>query len=121
MRRARRMDIWREADIRIEAAFQDSATTPEGGRAVVHEYVVRLRADPATLKITAIKAEPKVLPFTECPGAALNAQMLLGARLPDLRDIVLENLRGPAGCTHLNDALRALADIPALLRSFPGR
>jgi hypothetical protein len=27
---------------------------------------------------------------------------------------VLDRLRGPLGCTHLNDMLRALADVPAL-------
>ncbi|MDE2597436.1 MAG: DUF2889 domain-containing protein, partial [Sphingomonadales bacterium] len=30
-------------------------------------------------------------------------------------DAVLDQLRGPAGCTHLNDAMRALADVPRLL------
>jgi hypothetical protein len=29
---------------------------------------------------------------------------------------VLNDLRGPRGCTHLNDALRALADVPKLLK-----
>lgn len=116
MRRARRMDIWREDDIRIEAAFQDSATMLSGGRAVVHEYVLALRAEPESFRITEIKAEPKVLPFVECPAAAAKAQVLVGAKLPELREAVLEQLRGTAGCTHLNDALRALADVPALLR-----
>ena len=36
---------------------------------------------------------------------------LLGTPLPELREKVLAELRGTAGCTHLNDALRALARI----------
>lgn len=118
MRRARRMDVWEEKDIRIEAAFQDSATTPQGGRAVVHEYLLQLRADPATMEITEIEAQPKVLPFAECPGAAANARILVGVPLFALRNVVLEKLRGTAGCTHLNDALRALADAPALVKKL---
>jgi hypothetical protein len=34
----------------------------------------------------------------------------------DFRDSVLEVLPGTMGCTHLNDVLRALADVPALAR-----
>ena len=29
--------------------------------------------------------------------------------------LVLAQFAGPAGCTHLNDALRALAEVPALV------
>jgi hypothetical protein len=43
-----------------------------------------------------------------------NARRLIGARLPEMRDAVLGQLRGPEGCTHLNDALRALAEVPKL-------
>ena len=32
------------------------------------------------------------------------------------RRVVLEKLRGTAGCTHLNDALRALAEVPQLVK-----
>jgi hypothetical protein len=32
-----------------------------------------------------------------------------------MRETVLAELAGPAGCTHLNDALRALAEVPALV------
>lgn len=46
---------------------------------------------------------------------AKNMGKLVGRDLPALREIVLDELRGVAGCTHLNDALRALADVPVLL------
>ena len=116
MRRARRIDISCDTLIRIDAHFQDSATTPEGFRSALHEYRIRATADPVTQKMLWIEAEPRVLPFAECPLAADNAQRLVGKSLAELRETVLEELKGVAGCTHLNDALRALADVPLLMR-----
>ncbi len=116
MRRARRIDVWRDGVIHIDAHFQDSATTPEGPRAALHEYRIRATADAATLVLLSLEAEPRVLPFAECPAAAANVGRMLGKSLTALREAVLGELRGVAGCTHLNDALRALADVPALLR-----
>ncbi len=121
-RRARRIDVWREADvIRVEASFQDSAPRREGGRAALHEYILRVALDPETQVITNLEPEPRVLPFRECPGAIANAKEMVGVEMDRVRDAVLENLRGPAGCTHLNDALRALADVPALLQALDER
>jgi hypothetical protein len=114
-RRARRIDVRLDQAIVIDSAFQDSATTPAGGRAVVHEYRLTATADPASLRLQSIEAEPRVLPFVECPGAMMNVGRLLGTPLPELREKVLAELKGTAGCTHLNDALRALAEVPALV------
>ena len=116
MRRARRIDVWLDQVIVIDSAFQDSASTPEGGRAVVHEYRLRVTADPTSLRLLSIDAEPRILPFVECVGAKMHLPRLLDTPLPELRVKVLGELRGIAGCTHLNDALRALADVPTLLR-----
>jgi hypothetical protein len=120
MRRARRVDVWREPVhgghvIRVEAAFQDSAPRPDGGRAALHEYIVRASVDPETLELLALEPEPRVLPFVECPGAIANALKLIGAPITQMREAVLSDLRGDQGCTHLNDALRGLADVPKLL------
>jgi hypothetical protein len=115
MRRARRIDVWLDNVIVVDSAFQDSATTPAGGRAVVHEYGLQLTAHPTSLRVLSVEAEPRVLPFGECTSAAANLGRLIGASLPELRDRVLAELRGTAGCTHLNDALRALAEVPALV------
>ena len=115
MRRARRIDIWIDDLIRIDSAFQDSATNPRGGRTAVHEYRLTATADPISLTLLSVTAEPRVLPYPECPAAAANAPRLVGARLADLRAKVLGELSGVAGCTHLNDALRALAEAPALV------
>jgi hypothetical protein len=115
MRRARRIDISRDTLIRIDAHFQDSATTPEGPRSALHEYRIRATADPVSLVLLSLDAEPRVLPFAECPSAAVSARRLVGRPLSELREVVLNELRGTAGCTHLNDALRALADVPLLI------
>jgi hypothetical protein len=117
-RRARRIDVRLDEVIIIDSAFQDSATTPDGGRAVVHEYSLRATVDPGSLRMLSIAAEPRVLPFTECPSAAANLTRLLDTPLPELREKVLAELRGTNGCTHLNDALRALADVPLLISSL---
>lgn len=115
MRRARRIDVTLGDAVTIDSAFQDSASRPDGGRMALHEYRLALTADPTSLHITSISAEPRVLPFPECPSAVHNLTRLLGSPLVELRDRVLEELRGTNGCTHLNDALRALCAAPTLL------
>lgn len=120
MRRARRIDVWIDGDIHVAAAFQDSARVQSGGRVAVHEYTLGLIADPETLEVRALHAEPRILPFPECPGAVANLKRLEGTTLGAMREKVLAELRGTAGCTHLNDALRALADVPALVERLGG-
>ena len=115
MRRARRIDVTVGDAVTIDAAFQDSASRPDGGRMALHEYRLSATADPVSLRVTSISAEPRVLPFPECPGAMRNVARLCGTPLSDLRERVLDELKGTAGCTHLNDALRALAGVPSLL------
>ena len=116
MRRMRRIDVWLEDDlIRVDAMFQDSSTTPSGGREAVHEYTLQGEASLRTLELTRVEPVARVLPYAECPLAVRQVDRLLGVRLGDLRAVVLDRLKGTAGCTHLNDALRALADVPHLV------
>jgi hypothetical protein len=115
MRRARRIDVWFDQVIVVEAAFQDSASTREGGRAALHEYNLSATVDPQTMRVLTIDATPRVLPFPECPGAVANLPRLLGADVSTMRQKVLDELPGTLGCTHLNDALRSLAEVPALV------
>ena len=121
MRRARRIDVWRDNNlIKIDAAFQDSASTPAGDhRMVLHEYLLSATADPHSLTLLSIAAQPRVLPFAECTAAPANIDRLLNTPLGELREQVLTELPGAAGCTHLNDALRALAEVPALITHLP--
>lgn len=118
MRRARRMDVWREGDeYVVDAHFRDSCSDPDLVEVAVHEYRLDARVDVGTATVTHLVAHPLVLPYAECPAAAPNVAWLLGQPLAELRFRVLEVLRGSDCCTHLNDALRALADLTVLLES----
>jgi Protein of unknown function (DUF2889) len=114
-RRARRIDVWRDGDgVQIDVGFQDSGTSPTGGdRIAIHEYTVRARAG-ADQRLAALDITPHILPFRECPGAVEQAHRVLGLPLGELRARVLDTLRGTLGCTHLNDVLRSMAEVPQL-------
>ncbi len=118
-RRARRIDVTRDGSlIRIASAFQDSAKLREGGRVAIHEYDLGATVDVETLEVLSLDPEARILPFRECSGAVHNVARLVGRNLRGVREDVLEMLRGPEGCTHLNDALRALADVPRLVEGL---
>lgn len=117
MRRARRIDVWRDGDIlMVDAGFQDSGTSPQGGRRAVHEYRIYAEIDGRTGVLLSLQALPLILPFAECPGASIKATRMVGRDVSDFRDAVLEVLPETLGCTHLNDVLRALADVPTLAK-----
>ena len=114
MRRIRRIDVWKDEVLHIDAFFQDSCTTPSGVRVAVHEYALEATADTATGELLSVMADPHVLPFDSCPAAAGHVDRIIGLPLSEFRSSVLERLPGTLGCTHLNDALRALAEVPAM-------
>lgn len=119
-RRARRIDLWREnGAIMVDAGFQDSGSNPAGGRTAVHEYRVYAEIDPDSHRLLALQALPLILPYRECPGASVKATRMIGRNVAEFRGAVLETLPSTLGCTHLNDVLRALADVPALARLLP--
>ena len=122
MRRRRRVDVVLGQPVTIDAMFRDSCQTPDDLEVVVHEYTITSTVDGidgdgdgANATLAAIDAEPRVLPFPECLSAADVAPRLEGERIADLRRTVLTTLTGIECCTHLNDALRALAEVPVLL------
>lgn len=118
MRRARRIDVWLDGDlVRMDIGFQDSATNPAGGpnRIAIHEYHVQATADLETFSLRSIVSDPRVLPYRECPGASPNVTLMVGTRLGDLRLAVPRRLSGTVGCTHLNDVLRSISDVPQLV------
>jgi len=115
LRRARRIDVTLGETIQIDAEFQDSGARPDGERTALHEYGLVATADPVSLRLLSLEATARVLPNPDCPAAVRNIQRLVGTPLPDLRQRVLDELAGTAGCTHLNDAIRALAEVPALV------
>ena len=120
MRRARRIDVWEEdGAIAIDAMFRDSCWDPGGTEVVVHEYQILGMADPDSGVLLSVEALPRVLPYVECPGAAPNATWMAGTDLRTMRIKVLERLRATDCCTHLNDGLRSLAEVPILAASLP--
>lgn len=119
-RRARRLDLWRaNGVIMVDAGFQDSGSNPAGGRTAIHEYRLYAEIDPVTSRLLALQALPLILPYRECPGASVKATRLIGSDVREFRDSVVEALPSTLGCTHLNDVLRALADVPGLARLLP--
>lgn len=115
MRRARRIDVWQTGqEIVVDAMFRDSCWRPDGVEVAVHEYHLDASVAIGTGLVTSIVAEPRVLPYPECPAAAPNAAWLVGASARELRREVLARIQGISCCTHLNDALRSLAEVPVL-------
>lgn len=114
-RRARRIDVWRDGrSLMVESHFQDSASAPDGGnRIAIHEYLVAARIDKDGT-LSKLTARPGTLPFPECRAAPVNLGALIGTPTSELRDIVLDKLSLTNGCTHLNDVVRSLAEVPRL-------
>ncbi|KUI13013.1 hypothetical protein AU193_04560 [Mycobacterium sp. GA-1285] len=117
MRRLRRLDLLAvdQGVSRFDAHFRDSHVDGEGVETVVHEYTLAGALDVATRTITSIGADVRVLPWQECPGAIGSAQRVRGMRLAEVRDRVRGEFVGTSTCTHLNDTLRAIGDLDALL------
>ncbi|HWW53472.1 MAG TPA: DUF2889 domain-containing protein, partial [Acidimicrobiales bacterium] len=115
MRRRRRVDVWSSTDgWTVDAMFRDTYGEPDGHEGVLHEYTLSATVDPG-LALVSIEATPRVLPFPECPWAAANVARLIGLPVDSLRQAVPDVLAGKAGCTHLNDLLRALSDVAWLV------
>lgn len=115
MRRSRRIDVWLDGDaLEVDAMFRDHCWQPDGTEIAVHEYRVLATGDRRSGLLTSVVAEPRVLPYAECPAAASNVGAVEGVAMADLRQEVLRRLQLTDCCTHLNDALRALAEVPVL-------
>lgn len=121
MRRHRRIDVWREgAELVVDEFFRDSCWEPDGTEIVLHEYAVSARVDAEAGTLIAITATPHVLPFPECPSASPNVVRLVGMPIRAFRQDVQQTLTEVDCCTHLNDMLRCLAEVPALARTRLG-
>ena len=70
------------------------------------------------LTLVSVEATPRALPFPECRWAAPNAERLVGMPVDRFRTTVQETLTQLQACTHLNDMLRCLAEVPALVQSL---
>ncbi len=103
-------EVWR-----FVAHFRDSHMDDERIETVVHEYTVDGTVDAPTRRLLDAQATARVLPWVECPGAVPSAAGLAGTTLGELRHRVRMEMRGVHTCTHLNDTMRAIADLDALL------
>lgn len=121
MRRARRIDVWRDDVIHVDVFFRDSHMDPDGEETVVHEYTLEAAVDPVTMTFVMCTATPRVLPWRECPEAIGSAGRLVGLPVLGLRPEVRTRLVGPSTCTHLNDVLRGLEDVDWLTRELDAR
>jgi hypothetical protein len=124
MRRRRRIDVWLDTGqdgtpvASVESFFRDSYCPWDGGadtERVIHEYSVRAVVATGTESFLSCTADYGALPWPECPGATASAGRLAGTPVAGLRRRVREEFLGVGTCTHLNDTLRALADVGALI------
>jgi hypothetical protein len=113
MRRARRTDVVGGDEPAVDVLYRDSYVRPDGLETVIHEYVVALRFRDGVIR--SLRATPRTLPWVECPAAAASAERLVGVPLDGLRTHVRKTFGGTSTCTHLNDTLRSLEDVPGLL------
>ncbi len=115
MRRRRCLDVTVDGagGFSLWAMFRDTVGEEEGAEVVLHEYAVTASGTGGVLG--AIAAEPRVLPFPECPAAALAVGDLVGCDLAGLSRSVPDRLAGIRSCTHLNDLLRALGGVADLV------
>jgi hypothetical protein len=117
MRRRRRLDVMPGADVAaVEAWFRDTVAEADGSECALHEYTVRGEVAVGEGAVGWLESIPHVLPYVDCSGAAPSSRLLDGTPLRELRAVVRERLTGVVGCTHLNDALRSVADVDHLLR-----
>jgi Protein of unknown function (DUF2889) len=122
-RRRRRLDVLppnADGVHAIDAHFRDSHVDGAGNETVVHEYAAGGSVDARRHVIVDLWARALVLPWAECPVAVASAERLPGTTFDDLRLRVRRELVGTASCTHLNDMLRSLADLGALLEQREG-
>ena len=121
MRRARRIDVWWK-----DGTLADRRHVPRqrlGSRRASSACCTSTRcwAGPTvTGTLRSITAVPRVLPYAECPWRRAQRVLAGGdaAACPARRGARSDS-RTTDCCTHLNDALRSLAEVPLLAASFP--
>lgn len=116
MRRWRCLDVTPGEVVEVEAYFRDSHVDPAGVETVIHEYTVLATVDPVAETVLSSSADAHALPWVECIEARESGSRLAGRPLLGLRPSVRAELTGITTCTHLNDTMRSIEDVRALLR-----
>lgn len=118
-RRRRRIDVWTASGtFAVDAHYRDSVWGDQHTELSLHEYSLRASVEVSSRTLQSITVTPRVLPFPECPSASQHASDLVGMTVADFRSTVANRLRGVECCTHLNDMLRGLAEVPVLVESL---
>jgi hypothetical protein len=118
-RRRRRVDVWRtRTGIEIDAMFRDTNHETEDRHVIVHEYGISATVAPDG-RLVRIEATPHVLPLEECPLASTHVATLVGEQLAEVAKDIHRRLDLELSCTHLNDAVRFLADVARLADLLP--
>lgn len=115
--RIRYTDIWFDGPwLHAAGAFQDSCAMRDNPdrRTLFHEYVFSAIVDPVDFTLADIVVTAGSLPFSTCLDAPATARGLIGRPLAEFGALVPVMLAGAGGCTHLNEVLRNLSDVPAL-------
>ncbi len=115
VRRRRRLDLLPGDPLEVDVHFRDSHLGADEPEDVLHEYLLTATVDPATSTVLTSQATARVLPWPECPGAVASAGRIAGQPLAALRALVASDFTGTSTCTHLNDVLRSLAGVAALI------
>lgn len=121
MRRRRQLDVWALGGgaLGVHSHFRDSYAAADHEMAL-HEYVVEATVDDHG-RLASVVADPRTLPWRECPGAAASAAGIVGTSLEEVAARVRRDLVGATTCTHLSSTLRLLADVPALAAALEGQ
>lgn len=116
MRRRRRIDAWSSGEeISVDAHFRDSMWSRDHVELALHEYTLQATIHAPTHVLRSIETTARVLPFPECPWAAPHSAELVGMKVDGFRTSVQDTLTELHCCTHLNDMLRGLAEVPRLV------
>lgn len=120
MRRIRRTDVWLSSasSAAVDAFFRDVYCDNDAQQRVVHEYTLTATLDLPAMTFTSCVAGYGSLPWPECPQALASAGRLVGTSVHDLRMRVRSDFTGTSTCTHLNDVLRSLEDLPGLVAAL---
>lgn len=119
MRRQRWLDLGlgHDENLMIHAMFRDTYVRGDGVETIIHEYTLDASIEHSSGVIRSAKATPRVLPWQACPLAAASVDRIVGTPVAELDERVRGDFRGVSTCTHLNDLVRSLSDVPALLHA----
>ena len=121
-RRERVLEVGRRdpaGRVPVTVRYRDSYADPDGLSRALHEWTVHtVLLGSADARFGKFTVEAGRLPWVECPAAGLSAHRLEGQAIADVEQMIGAGFAGVSTCTHLNDTLRGLAELPDLVASL---